>query len=221
MIQKDFFNRDSVEVAKSLLGKVIHRKYNNIWLTAQIIETEAYCIDDKASHSSLGYTEKRKALFMEPGTIYMYYSRAGDSFCVSTMGEGNAVLVKSAIVYKDSATDKDMISTMRQLNPKRGGNKIRKPERLCSGQTLLCNSLNLKVKEWDGMQFSQNLFFIGITDYKPETIIQTRRLGIREDRDAHLLYRFIDLKFSNFSTKDVIKQRIMIQGRDYILLENN
>jgi len=43
-------------------------------LTAQILETEAYYLNDKASHASLGFTEKRKALFMPPGTIYMYFS---------------------------------------------------------------------------------------------------------------------------------------------------
>ena len=217
MITNDFFNRDSVKVAKLLLGKIIRRKQNNIWLSAQIIETEAYCINDKASHSSLGYTEKRKALFMKPGTIYMYYSRGGDSLCISTKGRGNAVLIKSGIVYEDSHTDRNMILLMQQLNPIKGTGRIRKPEKLCSGQTLLCRSLNLKVNEWDGKQFIKSEFYIDDSDYKPETIIQTRRLGIRDDRDAHLPYRFIDMQYSGRSTKDIIRQKNKIVERDYFL----
>ena len=79
MLSVNFFNDDAMQVAKELLGKVLCVKYRRAWLTAMIIETEAYYLHDKASHASLGYTEKRKALYMPPGTIYMYYSRGGDS----------------------------------------------------------------------------------------------------------------------------------------------
>ncbi|MDV3444008.1 DNA-3-methyladenine glycosylase, partial [Pseudomonas otitidis] len=34
------------------------------WLSARIIETEAYYLAEKGSHASLGYTEKRRALFL-------------------------------------------------------------------------------------------------------------------------------------------------------------
>ncbi|MCK5662536.1 MAG: DNA-3-methyladenine glycosylase [Thiotrichaceae bacterium] len=73
-----FFNQDACDVATQLLGKVIRRKYKQQWLAARIIETEAYYLEDKGSHASLGFTEKRKALFMPPGTIYMYYARGRD-----------------------------------------------------------------------------------------------------------------------------------------------
>ena len=64
MLQSDFFDRDALQVAKDLLGKVIYRRYQDIWLTAQIIETEAYYLAEKGSHASLGYTQNRRALFM-------------------------------------------------------------------------------------------------------------------------------------------------------------
>src|SRR5687767_2567988 len=99
MLTADFFNDEPISVAKALLGKVIRTKYNDIWLSAMIIETEAYFHHEKGSHSSLGYTEKRKALFMPAGTIYMYYARGGDSLNISCQGEGNAVLIKSAFPY--------------------------------------------------------------------------------------------------------------------------
>ena len=76
--------------------------------------------NDSASHASLGFTEKRKALFMDPGTIYMYYSRGGDSLNFTCSGNsGNAVLVKSGypvLTTNESQTDA-MLQKMRQLNP--------------------------------------------------------------------------------------------------------
>lgn len=97
-----FFNTDACTVAKQLLGKVIRRKFNQQWLAARIIETEAYYLEEKGSHASLGYTEKRKALFMPSGTIYMYFAHGHDSLNISCQGKGNAVLIKSAFPYLDS-----------------------------------------------------------------------------------------------------------------------
>jgi len=218
MLKNSFFDRDPVIVAKELLGKVIFVKHKNLWLSARIIETEAYYIEDKASHASLGFTEKRKALFMPAGTIYMYYSRGGDSMNISCHGEGNAVLIKSA--YPESDSDK-MIRVMQQLNPP--VNKLNPPRRianLCKGQTLLCRSLGLKVKKWDQGKFDKNSFYIADQGFRPTKIIQTTRLGIRDGRDEHLPYRFIDYNMVKYCTKNPLTKRGWTEGREYIFLEN-
>ena len=223
MLKDRFFDLDAVTLSKELLGKIIRVKYKNHWLSAQIIETEAYLIDEKASHASLGYTEKRKALFMPPGTIYMYYSRGGDSMNISARGEGCAVLIKSAIPFEDNKTDPNMISIMQKLNPIKNSNVIRKPEKLCSGQTLLCNSLGLTVKEWDQKYFDKNKFYIEDVKIKPTKIIQTRRLGISEGRDEHLPYRFIDYGHVKYCTQNPLTKRNWVEGKDYhsLLTINN
>ena len=56
-------------------------------------------------------------------------------------------------------TDK-MIPMMQKLNPPKYGNGVRPIERLCAGQTLLCSSLGITVKEWDQQQFDPNRFYI-------------------------------------------------------------
>ena len=152
IVPTEFFTRDACEVAKLLLGKIIRRKYKNIWLSARIIETEAYYLNDSASHSSLGFTEKRKAMFMPAGTIYMYYARGHDSLNISCGNKGDAVLIKAAFPFVDELSPKQNIKTMQQLNPARDGS-MRVIEKLCAGQTLLCKSLNLKVVDWDQQQF--------------------------------------------------------------------
>ena len=101
MLPDAFFDRDAQLVACQLLGKVIRHRVNGLWLSARIIETEAYYLTDKGSHASLGYTDKRKALFLDGGHIYMYYARGGDSLNFSAHGPGNAVLIKSAHPWLD------------------------------------------------------------------------------------------------------------------------
>lgn len=200
VLGRSFFDQDAVRLAKIVLGKVLCVRYQHLWLCAQVIETEAYYIHEKASHASLGFTQKRKALFMEPGTIYMYYSRGGDSLNISAKGKGNAVLIKSAIPYSNADNYPEMIKMMQELNPL-PNNRRRVPLKLCSGQVLLCRALNLKVKHWDQKQFDVEHFFIQDIGYSPEKIVQRTRLGIRKDRDAHLPYRFIDSRYLKYCTK--------------------
>ena len=217
MLTANFFSRDACIVAQSLIGKIIRRKYKDHWLSARIIETEAYYLTDKASHSSLGYTEKRKAMFMPPGTIYMYYARGHDSLNISCGNEGDAVLIKAAIPFIDTLSPKKNITIMQQLNPANDGSR-RSVEKLCAGQTLLCKSLNLKVKDWDQQQFDENTFYIEDVNQSPTKMIQTTRLGIHHQRDAHLMYRYIDFDFAKYVTSNPLTKRDYLEEKDYIIL---
>lgn len=217
MLNANFFSHDSCHVAQFLIGKVIRRKYKNQWLAARIIETEAYYLSDKASHSSLGYTEKRKAMFMPAGTIYMYYARGHDSLNISCGEKGDAVLIKAAFPYVDKMSPEKNLRIMQQLNPAKNGSD-RKIEQLCAGQTLLCKSLDLKVTEWDKQQFNKKSFYIQDINQNPNKIIQTTRLGIHQDRDAHLLYRFIDADFAQHCSSNPLTKRTNKEGEEYIIL---
>jgi len=206
MIKASFYNRDACLVAQQLLGKIIRRKYKQYWLSARIIETEAYYLEDKGSHASLGYTEKRKALFMPAGTIYMYYARGSDSLNISCKGKGNAVLIKSAYPFFDELSPPVTGEIMQRLNPANNG-EPRALEKLFKGQTLLCRSLELKVTEWDQQQFDKNIFYIEDIHETPKKIIQTTRLGIPKGRDEHLTYRFIDYDYARYCTSNPLTKR--------------
>jgi len=218
MLKKSFFDRDACLLAQQLLGKIIRRKYHGQWLSARIIETEAYYMADKGSHASLGYTEKRKALFMPAGTIYMYYARGKDSLNVSCRGKGNAVLIKSAYPYPDHTASATTIKLMQRLNPTASG-EIRPLEKLCKGQTLLCRALDLRVDEWDQQQFDASNFYFDDVNIRPERIIQSTRLGIPVGRDEHLPYRFIDYNFARFCTSNPLTRRGWIEGKHYKIIE--
>ncbi len=190
MLNQTFFDRDPCQLAQALLGKVIRRKQQGVWLSMRIIETEAYYIDDKASHASLGYTKKREALFMPAGTIYMYYARGKPSLNVSSHGPGNAVLIKAGFPYFDKKSPMAGQQIMQLLH-----DAPRPLERMGNGQTILCRSLHLTVPEWDQKTFDNKVFYIEDLGLTPRQMITTKRLGIPVGRDEHLPYRFLDADF--------------------------
>jgi len=213
MLPDSFFNRPALELAPDLLGKVIRHRFKGVWLSARIIETEAYMLTDKGSHASLGYTEKRQALFKDGGTIYMYYSRGADSVNFSARGEGNAVLIKSGYPYFDALSPESTLSILQANNPDRQG-QPRPIHKLCSGQTLLCKSLGLKVPDWDNQRFDAQRFYVEDCGVRPQEIIQARRLGISQGRDEHLPYRFVDADYVTCCTKNPLR-RGQVEGQDF------
>lgn len=201
-----FFNQPPLQLAVQLLGKVIFHQVAGLWLACQIVETEAYYLAEKGSHSSLGRTPSREAMFMPAGAIYMYYSRGKPSLNVSAQGEGNAVLIKAGIPWR--------------MNPEQLGLMIlglgrdKPADKLCSGQTLLCEALHLQVEAWREKQFDPERFYIAEVGYHPAEVIQTRRLGIAPHRDAHLPYRFVDAAHVKQATQNPLK-RTAVEGQDY------
>ena len=74
ILESNFFKRDTVEVAKNLLGKKIIRNISGNFFCAKIVETEAYIgLEDRACHSYGGnITKRNEILYKEGGTIYVY-----------------------------------------------------------------------------------------------------------------------------------------------------
>ncbi|WP_262122321.1 DNA-3-methyladenine glycosylase [Anaerococcus sp. Marseille-Q5996] len=74
MLNKEFFKRDTLSVAKDLLGKIIVKNDNGIIYKAKIVETEAYLgVDDRAAHTfGDRKTERNKIMYADAGTVYVY-----------------------------------------------------------------------------------------------------------------------------------------------------
>lgn len=225
-----FFDRDPLDVAAALLGLVLCHRVRGRWLMASLVETEAYYLEDKASHASLGFTEKRRALFMPAGTVYMYYARGGDSFNVSVRGAGNAVLFKAGLPLLPEHLPREpegerprrpwsareaaaMLDRMARLNPLPSG-APRPVQRLCGGQTLLCKALHLRVPAWDGRPLPSARLMLVDVGHRPSRIVRTRRLGIPAHRDPHPLYRFVDLDRAQAASRHPLPREAR-EGVDY------
>ncbi|NGZ03159.1 MAG: 3-methyladenine DNA glycosylase [Nitrospira sp. WS238] len=68
-----FFNRPTLVVARSLVGKYLVRENGKGAIAGKIIEVEAYIgSQDKACHASKGRTARTEVLFGPPGMAYVY-----------------------------------------------------------------------------------------------------------------------------------------------------
>ena len=207
------FDRDARELARDLLGKVIRHRVDGLWLSARIIETEAYYQAEKGSHASLGYTHKRRALFMDGGVIYMYYARGGDSLNFSAAGPGNAVLIKSGHPWVDARSGPEALARMQALNPDAAG-RARPPQ--SAPARRCCRALGLKVPDWDARRFDPEALYVEDVGERPAALVRCARLGIPAGRDEHLQYRYVDPAYAAFCTRNPLR-RGQVAGRDYCL----
>ena len=72
-LSRIYFNRPTLTVARSLIGKYLVRVIDGHVLAGKIVEVEAYVgPKDKACHASKGRTQRTEVLFGPPGIAYVY-----------------------------------------------------------------------------------------------------------------------------------------------------
>ena len=73
-LRREFYGRDTLEVARDLLGKYLVRRLDGAELVVRVTETEAYIgAVDKACHAYGGRrTARTETLYAKPGTAYVY-----------------------------------------------------------------------------------------------------------------------------------------------------
>jgi len=73
LLSRDYFNRPTLTVARSLLGKYLVRFIDGREIAGKIIEVEAYVGSrDKACHASKGKTQRTEVMFGPGGLAYVY-----------------------------------------------------------------------------------------------------------------------------------------------------
>lgn len=73
-LQREFFARDTREVARDLLGRRLVRVRDGKRIAGRIVEVEAYLgWEDAASHAYRGKTPRNAAMFGEAGISYVYF----------------------------------------------------------------------------------------------------------------------------------------------------
>lgn len=98
-LDRDFYNRDTVTVARELLGKILLHRVDGQARMARIVEVEAYLgPGDLAAHSSKGLTPRTRAMFGPPGHAYVYLIY-GMHHCMNVVtepeGSGTGVLLRA------------------------------------------------------------------------------------------------------------------------------
>lgn len=101
-LNRKFFERDTLIVAKDLLGCFLIRKVGRKVIRTRIIETEAYIgEDDLACHAAKGRTKRTEVMYSKAGYAYVYLVYGMyDMFNIVTERENfpAAVLIRSVEV---------------------------------------------------------------------------------------------------------------------------
>ncbi|MFP4115897.1 MAG: DNA-3-methyladenine glycosylase [Candidatus Aenigmatarchaeota archaeon] len=177
MLPRKFYLRDSSEVAKDLLGKVLTRD----GIKGRIVETEAYYGEgDPASHACNGRTERNEPMFGEAGRTYIYLCYGIYYLLnVTTEEEGSpgAVLIRA-------------------LEPREGVGKMREnrgveeKEELTNGPGKLTQALNI-TKEYNDQDVTKSSSDIRICEGEEvEEMGSSKRTGVSEHHNKEL--RFFD-----------------------------
>jgi DNA-3-methyladenine glycosylase len=187
ILDRKFYKRNTLQVARALLGKKLVRQINGLELSGMIVETEAYCGEaDSACHAHRGKTPRNAVMFGEPGHAYVYFTY-GMHYMLNlvTEAEGRpcAVLVRAILPLAG-------IEEMEVCRKRKGAELTNGPAKLCQAF-----SIDKALNGWD-LTCCKELW---VEDYKKisaESIIATPRIGIdyakKEHRDApwRFLYQF-------------------------------
>jgi len=197
-----FYQRETLTVARELLGKIIVRKTDNQVMTALIVETEAYIGDhDPASHSYNKITERNKVMYSDGGKVYVYFIY-GNYYCFNIVtgkkGEGNAVLIRAA----------QPLTGIEQMKKFRGS--INSIHDLTNGPSKLCMALGI-----DGSLYGEEVTKQGrvyVTRNRISGKIRvaiSKRIGINAATDFP--YRFF-IKDNPYVTKHKLNKEIISES---------
>lgn len=157
-LTKDFFLRDTVEVARDLLGRYLVRYDNEELMVCRITETEAYVgAIDKACHAYGGRrTARTETLYAAPGTAYVYLIY-GMHCCLNFVTEPEGVASAVLIRAVEPAYGTDAIALRRfgikaaEMTAYQKKNFMNGPGKLCKGLSIdrtLNNLLLGDVRLW-------------------------------------------------------------------------
>jgi DNA-3-methyladenine glycosylase len=91
VIERAFYARPTLEVARGLIGKTLWRRTIDGDTAGIVVEAEAYCsLVDPASHGYRGRTARNRTMFGPPGHAYVYRSY-GLHYCVNVVTEEEKV----------------------------------------------------------------------------------------------------------------------------------
>lgn len=168
-LPKSFFARNTVDVAKDLLGKII--EVNGF--RGRIVETEAYG-RDPASHA-YKKTERSALMFDTYGHAYVYLIY-GMYWCLNFTTEkdqAGAVLIRAV----------EPLNKFGELEKKRNTDKIIS---ICSGPGKLCLAFDID-KNFNGLKLGKEIKVLS-DGYTADKICSGSRIGIKDALD--LQWRF-------------------------------
>ena len=180
-LPRSFYLRPTIRVARDLLGTYLVRILNGKRLISRIVETEAYCQGDPASHAFNGRTRRNDVMFWKGGHLYVYFTY-GMHYCANVVtgeeGAGEAVLIR-AVEPLDGV---DLMTRNRARPTGRkalGASQESMPAaNLTNGPAKLCQALDIR-REQDGTDLlGGEIYLLSASRLPASTIGRSKRIGI-------------------------------------------
>ncbi len=175
-LPREFYERDTLTVAPSLLGQYIVRRLGEQVLAGRIVEVEAYVgFHDQASHASRGKTSRNALMFGPAGYAYIYFIY-GMYHCLNVVTEHSeypaAILIRAL----------EPVAGIEEMRSLRGGVP---DQQIASGPGKLCQALKID-RTLNGIDLTQpGALFVAAGEVMPlGKICSSSRVGVRGDEKA-------------------------------------
>tara|TARA_B100000749_G_scaffold79080_1_gene59804 strand:+ start:1590 stop:2198 length:609 start_codon:yes stop_codon:yes gene_type:complete len=173
-IKREFYNRDTIKVAKDILGKVIVRKTKQGNMAGRIVEVEAYKFGehDKASHASKGCTLSNQVMFGENGFAYVYFTY-GMYFMLNVVAKKKTDHAGAVLIRGVEPID----GIKHMIRNRKGKDDIN----LTNGPGKLSQALQINKKLNNYDLTKKGKLFIVDSEKRTEKVLSSGRIGISMD----------------------------------------
>jgi DNA-3-methyladenine glycosylase len=173
ILQRNFYQKDTIEVAKNLLGKILVHETPEGTTAGRIVEVEAYRgPEDLAAHSSGGRrTPRNECMYGEKGHAYVYFIY-GLYFCFNVtagcvVGKPEAVLFRAL----EPVEGEELMFKRRKVVAGKAPNLANGPSRLCMAMGI--------TKAQNRCDMTAPPLYIKDAPVVPmEDIVETTRIGV-------------------------------------------
>ena len=173
ILERFFYQRDTIKVARELLGKILIHESGAQTTAGRIVETEAYLgPEDKAAHSSGGRrTRRNEVMFGQKGCAYVYFIY-GLYHCFNVTagdipGKPEAVLIRALEPVQGE-----------EIMAKRRLAKEGKPANLTNGPSRLCMAMNITKTQNKTDLTAPPLYIKNAPAIPQEQIAEATRIGV-------------------------------------------
>ncbi len=169
---------DTEALAKALIGHILVRESEDGIAAGRIIETEAYVLNDPASHAYAGLRPRTASMFLAPYHAYIY-KIYGSYFCFNVGSEpestGAGVLVRAL----------EPVEGIKLMQKRRGTLAVRD---LCRGPGRLCIALDID-RTLDGAYLpADSRLWLASPDRPGAPVGRSRRIGITQAASRRLRF---------------------------------
>lgn len=168
-LNRDFYDRPTLDVAPEMLGKVLVHRVGDVELAGRIMEVEAYLgPEDLASHAARKTSKRARLMFGPSGIVYVYLVYGMHhclNFVTDREGTAGAVLVRAI----------EPLEGIEQMRRNRGTTVS--DRNLANGPGKLSQAMGIEMAH-NGIDGCGDQLWVEDRGHKTSRLHQTPRIGV-------------------------------------------